>query len=130
MSRSFVSATHLVVLLLAFVCGCGSQTMPVSGVVTLDEKPLAGVRVIFTPAEGGRRNSVGTTDETGAYSLNYTIRDSGSLVGQYKVSISKSVMTDKGEIETLPAKYNRKSAFKAEVTASGDNKFDFNLESK
>jgi len=131
MSLRQISVTRVVVLLLAFMCGCGgAQTQPVSGVITLDEKPLAGVRVIFSPAEGGRRNSVGTTDETGAYSLDYTIRDTGAFVGQYKVSISKSSMTDKGEVETLPAKYNSDSTFKANVTTTGDNKFNYNLESQ
>ena len=123
-------ATHVVVLLLAFACGCGSKTQPVSGVITLDEKPLAGVRVIFAPAEGGRRNSVGKTDKTGAYSLVYTVRDDGAITGKYKVLISKTRMVNEVEVETLPAKYNRATIFEADVTASGDNKFDFNLESE
>ena len=46
---------YFVVLLLAFVCGCGGvQTEPVSGIVTMDGKPLPRVKVIFAPAEGGR----------------------------------------------------------------------------
>ena len=123
--------THVVVLALVFVCGCGAtQTQPVSGIVTMDEKPLAGVKVIFAPAEGGRRNSVGKTDETGAYSLVYTIRDKGAIAGKYKVLISKRKTVKEREVETLPAKYNRKSILEANVTASGDNKFNFNLESE
>ena len=123
--------THVVVLALVFVCGCGAtQTQPVSGIVTMDEKPLAGVSVIFAPAEGGRRNSVGKTDETGAYSLVYTVRDKGAIAGKYKVLISKRKTVKEREVETLPAKYNRKSILEANVTASGDNKFNFNLESE
>ena len=49
---------------------------------------------------------------------------------RYKVLISKRVSTDKGEVETLPAKFNRESNFKAEVTSTGDNKFNFDLESE
>ena len=131
LSRYFRVIHVVVVLLLTFVCGCGGdQIKPVSGIITLDDKPLAGVQVIFAPVEGGRRNSVGKTDETGAYSLIYTIRDDGAITGEYKVLISKRKMTKDGEVETLPAKYNRDSTFRAEVTASGDNKFDYHLESE
>ena len=132
LSRYFRVTHVVVVLLFAFVCGCAEQQIkPVSGIVTLDDKPLAGVQVIFTPVEGGRRNSVGKTDKTGAYSLFYTIRDDGgALAGEYKVMISKRKTTDEVEVETLPAKYNSETIFTAEVTASGDNKFNFNLESK
>ena len=126
----YLSITHIGVLALVLCCGCGGiQTEPVSGVVTLDGDPLTGVQVIFYPVEGDRKNSVGTTDETGAYSLNYTRHDVGAIVGEYKVLISKRVSTDKGEIETLPKKFNRESNFKAKVTSTGDNKFDFALES-
>ena len=119
-----ISITHAGLLLIVLFCGCGgTQTEPVSGVVTLDGEPLSGVRVVFHPIEGDRKNSIGTTDKMGAYSLDYTIRDTGALVGQYKVLLSKSVMTDKGEVETLPRKYNSDSIFKAEVTTTGDNKF-------
>ena len=130
----YFRVTHVVaVLLLAlvFVCGCGgTKTEPVSGIVTMDGKPLKGVTVIFSPVEGGRGNSVGRTDKTGAYSLVYTIRDKGAITGKYKVLISKTKTTDEGAVETLPAKYNRDSIFEADVTASGDNKFNFDLESE
>ena len=96
----------------------------------MDEKQLPGVQVIFSPAEGGRGNSVGRTDKTGAYSLVYTIRDDGAITGKYKVLISKKKTVNEREVETLPEKYNRESIFSAEVTATGDNKFNFNLESE
>jgi len=122
---------YFVVLLLAFVCGCGGvQTEPVSGIVTMDGKPLPRVKVIFAPAEGGRRNSVGKTDETGAYSLVYTVRDNGAIAGKYKVLISKKKTVKERDVETLPAKYNRESILSADVTATGNNKFNFDLESE
>lgn len=126
-----LSITHLVLFVLVLFCGCGGiQTEPVTGVVTLDGDPLPGVQVIFHPIEGDRKNSVGTTDETGSYSLNYTMHNVGAIVGQYKVLISKKLVTDKGEKETLPSKYNRESTFTADVTTTGDNKFNYNLESE
>ena len=127
----YFRVSHVVVLALVFICGCGgSQSQPVSGIVTMDEKQLPGVQVIFSPAEGGRGNSVGRTDKTGAYSLVYTIRDDGAITGKYKVLISKKKTVNEREVETLPEKYNRESIFSAEVTATGDNKFNFNLESE
>ena len=127
----YFRVSHVVVLALVFICGCGgSQSQPVSGIVTMDEKPLAGVKVIFAPAEGGRRNSVGKTDETGAYSLVYTVRDNGAIAGKYKVLISKKKTVKERDVETLPAKYNRESILSADVTATGNNKFNFDLESE
>lgn len=122
----------LAFLTLMVVCGCGSgiQTEPVTGVVTMDGKPLPGVRVIFSPAEGGRANSVGTTDSEGAYSLVYTRKNAGAITGRYKVLVSKTKMTDEGEKETLPRKYNQETTFEAEVTSTGSNKFDYHLESE
>ena len=127
----YFRVTHVVILALVFVCGCGStQTQPVSGIVTMDGKPLPRVNVIFSPAEGGRRNSVGKTDKTGAYSLVYTVRDNGAITGKYKVLISKTKTVDERAVETLPAKYNRESILSADVTVTGDNKFNFDLESE
>lgn len=127
----YLSIIHIGFFALVLCCGCGGiQTEPVSGVVTLDGEPLVGVQVVFHPVEGDRKNSVGTTDETGSYSLDYTRHDVGAIVGQYKVLISKRKSTDKGEIETLPKKFNRESNLKAEVTSTGDNKFDYDLESE
>ena len=131
MFARYLSIAHIGFFVLVLCCGCGgSKTEPVAGVVTLDGEPLPGVQVVFYPVEGDRKNSIGTTDETGAYSLDYTRHDVGAMIGHYKVLISKRVSTDKGEVETLPAKFNRESNFKAEVTSSGDNKFNFDLESE
>jgi len=116
--------------ILMLVLGCGSEMQPVTGNVTMDGEPLAGVRVIFSPAEGARANSVGTTDSNGAYSLNYTRDDAGALLGKYKVLVSKTKMTEAGEKETLPRKYNQETTFTAEVTRTGDNKHNYDLESK
>jgi len=59
-----------------------------------------------------------------------SLRDNGAIAGKYKVLISKKKTVKEREVETLPTKYNRKSILEANVTASGDNKFNFNLESE
>lgn len=117
-------------LALLFIAGCGSNTKPVTGTVTLDGKPLEGASVVFAPSEGGRTNSVATTDSSGAYALQYTSKEAGAMVGDYKVLIFKPKATDKGEVETLPRKYNEESTLTATVTNDGENSFNFDLESK
>jgi len=116
-------------LLLVLFMGCGSGMKPVTGVVTLDDKPLEGASVVFTPQEGGRTNSVGKTDASGAYELTYTNKE-GAIVGDYKVVIFKPKQTPDGEVETLPKMYNEESTLTASVTADGENTFDFKLKSK
>ena len=77
---SFFNAT---LLSLSFVflsaCGGGSDTPPlgtVTGVVTLDDKPLSDAEVTFQPEKG--RPSLGKTDSEGNYTLVYTASDNGA----------------------------------------------------
>lgn len=67
------------------MAGCGGaaavQTADISGTVTLDGKPLAGVDVIFFHEESGF-SGVGRTDSQGKYTL-----AQGAAVGNNKVSM-------------------------------------------
>lgn len=68
------------------VCGCGSggtgpRTVPVSGAVTLDGKPLVGAEVHFV---GEKFSGYGVTNSEGKYSL-----VQGAVPGTNKVYISK-----------------------------------------
>ena len=70
--------------------GCGGpsiDTAPVSGIVTLDGKPVADAGIYFQPADGGPA-AYGSTDAEGHYSLT-TVRTPGALKGSHKVIISK-----------------------------------------
>ena len=58
----------------------------VSGTVTLGGKPLADAIVEFRPKEG--RPSSGKTNETGAYTLQYTSDYSGAKIGEHSVVVS------------------------------------------
>ncbi|MCA9450129.1 MAG: carboxypeptidase regulatory-like domain-containing protein [Candidatus Omnitrophica bacterium] len=59
----------------------------VTGTVTLNNKPLPNVTVIFTPKEGGG-NSYALTDQEGKYTLKYTSgKLDGALVGVHSVAI-------------------------------------------
>jgi hypothetical protein len=90
-----VRAHLLVGFAAVLVLGCGSNSFaPVSGRITLDNKPLAGATVLFVPmAEKGSIQagigSVGTTDENGAYTLKTTKGQTGAQTGKHRVSITK-----------------------------------------
>ena len=139
-----VALLNMTLLSLSFVflsgCGGGSDTPPlgtVSGVVTLDEKPLADAEVTFQPEKG--RPSLGKTDSEGNYTLAYTVNENGALIGSHQVIITTAVEAFSDETgagndrearpEILPAKYNAQTTLTAEVKP-GANTIDFPLKSK
>jgi hypothetical protein len=69
------------------------KAVPVSGTVTLDGKPLAGVTVRFTPIENTPgTGAAGSTDKDGKYSISDRRGDKGAAVGAYRVTIYMSDM--------------------------------------
>ncbi|MEQ8633710.1 hypothetical protein [Gimesia maris] len=127
-------------LLFLSACGGGSDTPPlgtVTGVVTLDDKPLADAEVTFQPEKG--RPSLGKTDSEGNYTLVYTASDNGALIGPHKVLITTAVEAFSDESgagndrearpEILPPKYNAQTTLTAQVKP-GANTIDFPLKSK
>lgn len=138
------------VLLLA---GCGSgkpATVPVSGVVKVDGKPMEGATVTFMPKAGGRP-ATGVSDASGKYTLTTFQGGDGALAGEHAVIVTKIKQTgavgDKsgsppdgamlsgpsaGKVEyEIPQKYAtpENSGLKAEVKA-GMPPVDFDLSSK
>ncbi len=148
-------------MLLTICCwGCsGSGTEveleKVTGVVTMDGKPLANAVVVFMPTEGNP--STGQTDAAGKYELAHRGNAMGAIPGKHKVSITQGqaaaskvdpdadmansaaetgagfedAETSKGKAakNAIPAKYNAQTTLTAEVKA-GENTIDFKLESK
>ena len=152
----------LILMLLTVCCfGCsGSGTEVelgrVTGVVTMDGKPLADAVVIFIPENGNP--STAQTDAAGKYELAHRGNAMGAIFGKHKVRITtgqpptpevdpdadvsqletatgigfEETETPKGKAakkEPIPAKYNTNTTLTAEVKA-GENTFDFKLESK
>ena len=134
----------------ALLAGCSSrdsnlpQQYPVSGVVTLDGKPLPGAGVMFLPRGNTRgTGAYGMTDETGKYSLKTDHGGEGAPEGEFAVTISRVVNRDgtpyvpnpnaaeAGERETLPAIYwdSMKTILSANVPKGGKS-IDFELKSK
>src|SRR6185436_7768075 len=101
MSELFSSAPARIALCLLVGCvvaassGCGGQSSvplyPVSGVVTLDDKPLANAGVMFLPRGNTRGNAcVALTGADGKYSLKPERGGGhGAPEGEFVVTISK-----------------------------------------
>ena len=127
----------------------------VSGIVTIDGKPMANRMVVFVPKAGGQ-TSTATTNSEGKYEL-LGASTKGALIGLHTVSISSvreataaavdysQMPSDSAEYasqgdpaaykkaaefkEVIPVRYNTKSELVEEVK-SGKNTIDFDLKSK
>jgi hypothetical protein len=119
----------------SFFCGCGgnSNVGSVTGTVTLDGNPVSGALVSFTPKKGGSP-SVGRTDDSGKYFLQYTRDQQGAEIGEHSVKITTYLAADpeadppQAEVpEKIPIKYNYKTELTKEVK-SGTNTIDLELQ--
>lgn len=141
---------------MVFMTGCSSDNLnivPVSGVVTLDGKPLANANVQFQPMAQGNENpgfgSFAVTDGSGKFSLaisSQQLQKAGAVVGKHKVSITSSQetidydpklgspdgATPKSRVkpERIPERYNSQSALVFEVPQGGSTMANFDLQSR
>lgn len=132
--RSAVLAT-LPVSLAAAGCSGRDRGLPplgrVTGVVTLDGAALPRAAVAFVPYDRGNA-SYAATDAQGRYTLRYSARDEGAVVGRHRVEIrtggegrdADGNLTE--TVERLPPRYHVDSKLLVEV-AAGDNTLDFPL---
>ena len=141
------SSAPLAACLLAACLGCetydGPPLYPVSGIVTLDGKPLANAGVMFLPRDSTRGNAcLGITDASGKYVLKAERGGgAGCQEGKFAVTISKMkdpppgtgevAAAETGTEETLPAKYwdSAQTILSADVPSGGAT-IDFKLDSK
>ena len=110
---------------LALVVGCsksGPEVAPVSGLVTVDGRPMANVDVVFQPEDRGSP-SYGRTDKDGHYVLAYKRGQEGALVGFHGVSISVS-----RELVRNPPQIKNEQ-LRREVVR-GKNEFNFDAKSE
>jgi hypothetical protein len=130
--------------LLLGVVGCGGRNIaPVSGKVTLDDKPLANATVIFQPDADVKipgPGSVGKTDAQGQFSLQLMTGNTvGAVIGKHKVSIT--AYDGGGDVPSsgsdmmfqkalVPSKYNAESTLTFEVPSSGSTGANFELKSR
>jgi len=134
----------LVCAALALAPGCGEaqKIAPVSGVVTLNGKPLAGATVTFSPIAvpgsiDAGDSSIGKTNAQGEYTLTTSRSVAGAMVGKHRVRISL-LTQQRGDSdarpprggwpvrEVVPARYNGETTLTIDVVP-GTNKADFPL---
>ena len=102
MSEVMVRCSELMIRRPWFAClgvvllgaGCGPsrpETAPVTGVVTLDGKPVEGASVMLTP-EGEGRPALGMTDMEGKFSLKTFEPGDGAMLGKHHVTVRKVLL--------------------------------------
>jgi hypothetical protein len=71
------------------VLGCGTGNSKIEGIVTLDEQPVEGATVIFTPADGNGPSGSGLTNAQGIFQVASGDNKQGLPAGIYKVTVVK-----------------------------------------
>ncbi len=125
----------LLVGLLLFAAGCGnSRIVPVSGRVTLDNKPVSNATVVFQPLSDEKDpgpGSVGKTDPDGKFTLRLQVGEGkGALVGPHAVRITSyegddSIPSSGSDMPFRKRLINSKLDF--EVPAGGTTEANFDL---
>lgn len=129
--------------LLALAAGCGRSgpdLQPVSGLVTVNQRPLEAGRILFRPLDG----TVGKATSAGIQQGEFTVtRQDGLVPGEYRVEIEAAL--DLGfEIDDdvafakrgrkplppnpVPPKFNRQSTLTASVAGGEVNILEFDLD--
>lgn len=129
-----------------FASGCGDEgydLAPVSGVVTLDGKPLAGGVIQYQPIGGENTNpgpgSAGVLDTQGRYQLQTQTspRMDGAVIGTHQVRIysrnAEAPVTDTDTSTTpelVPPKYNSQTQLTMDVPPEGRDDADFSIKTE
>ncbi len=120
--------------------GCGSSDgldrRAISGIVTLDGRPLADGAIHLEPEPNQSSTAVGATIRRGEFAI---ARDQGPIPGSYRVRIyassgvqsppakGQTERTRRPMVEVLSDAYNIQTLLRADVTARGPNRFRFEL---
>ena len=120
-------------LLLVALAGCdsGPPMGQVTGKVTLDNQPIQGLEVNFSPQDAKLgTTAIGYTQADGTYTLYYPGSEEGAPAGDYIVSIAPGEGGEEGGPQVqIPAKYNSATELRRTVKP-GTNKIDFELTSQ
>ncbi|MDR1478638.1 MAG: carboxypeptidase-like regulatory domain-containing protein [Planctomycetaceae bacterium] len=110
-TKSFLILVFIVFIL----AGCQNNnpygTIPVSGTVKLDGKPIEGVRITFSPISAGNMEAFGMTTQNGNFVLSTggAKFGGGAQPGEYNVTFSKTDIEDKYKTKPeLSAENNEK----------------------
>lgn len=111
----------LCVVAIAALTGCGGpHTVPIEGVVTLDDQPIPEGYISFLPLRGGRGG--GAPIVQGGYSLRAEPGVNRVQITASKMApLPKGVRGDYGQTEAMqqyvPIRYNAETTLEANVTA-------------
>jgi hypothetical protein len=122
-------------------CGPRSDRLPISGEVILDGVPLDAGSIRFSSAGGEKISATGALIQNGEFNIP---ADKGLPPGTYHVEItapdnSAPPVTIRGpqgepgiptQPERIPPEYNVESNKSVDVTADGDNHFEFEIISR
>lgn len=120
--------------------GCGDSgldTVPVSGTVSYDGKPLNNGMVRFVPVEEDGLLATGKIGPDGSFTLG-TRGTSGVQVGEYKVSVQSNIIDESvpakdrelgigGKESAIPEKYNDPATSGLTETVDGSRTIDIEL---
>ena len=133
----------LLFAVLGLSAGCGGggvPTMPVNGVVTMDDKPLDEATVNFYAEAGGMGGSARTGSDGKFVVTAGDGKSKGLPPGKYKVTVSKmkiavddqaGAVTDADMKNDLPAIYSSPTQTRLSYSVTGDGKpIEIKLESK
>jgi hypothetical protein len=124
----------------ALMSGCKKSNQldvaPVTGIVTLDGKPVSGGVVVFQPARG--RGATGIISSDGKYFMRTYREADGAIVGLNKIAVSSSgkmPTIEEQEAGTVNIKQNlpgiytspETSGLSFSVEAGKENHFDIKL---
>ncbi len=134
------------------VLGCGPgtshlpKTVPASGIVTLDGKPVDGAQVVLVGEADNSHGAFGATDANGKFSLRAFEEKAGAVPGSYKVQVSKTIVKQLSPAEAanldggdpvgydygVPPKYTgfATSGLTAVIPDAGTTDLKFELSSK
>lgn len=121
-------------------CQKSSDRLPVTGTVTLDGTPLSNGTIRFSSTSGNLVAS-GTMIRDGQYEI---VAEKGLPPGTYRLEITspdrdaepilyRNSPSDPGtptQPDRIPTEYNIDSKHTVEVTAKGDNHFEFAIASR
>ena len=126
----------LAYLLLVLIVGCGPRgpkTYEVSGKVTLDGEPVADGEIQFRDPSRQSQSWAGKIVD-GQYTMQSTEGNKRvEIIATREIQLGADAPSGEGTANFemyIPKEYNSNSTLTAEVTSSGNNTFDFELNSK
>jgi hypothetical protein len=123
-------------LFIVSMTGCGKGEVElgeVRGRVTLDGQPVQGVFIVFQP--DGRRPALSLLNKEGEFTLQYNVKNTGTVVGKQGVFLRMPLEDQMSEVRASgvdePTKVPQKflQIFETVEVKSGRNEFNLDLKS-